>query len=393
MPILFNHELKYILIAPPKNGCSSIRQWFIDFNNLNCKIEYLIDETPDNISHKYDTYTIYYVYRNIYDRFISYCENILHNRLLNKNICQNDVDWNNFLNMFTQIMGTHLSITTKLTSVLNFFKTINVDTLENSTFDVHHLSHYYWLNKYCNIYNIDQTKIIFVNILDIDTIIFSFLEKIHNKKINIRYQNITFRDDNSLKELDIDEININNIFSQKKFLFKNKIYLDTISNLYKNDKCIIDNCDKYFCTSFSDKILNSNKIPSDFNYITYLNLNTDLKTNNIQDKNELIKHYILYGNIEKRKYKYEHIPIDFNWIAYIHLNNDLKQFDEINALNHYEYEGYIEKRKYKYDNIPNDFNWIEYIYLNDDLKQFDEISALNHYEYDGYKENRKYKFI
>ena len=60
--------------------------------------------------------------------------------------------------------------------------------------------------------------------------------------------------------------------------------------------------------------------------------------NEIQAK----KHFVLYGYIENRKYKYENIPDDFNWRAYIELNDDLKNMNEIQAKVHFEITGYIE---------------------------------------------------
>ena len=46
-------------------------------------------------------------------------------------------------------------------------------------------------------------------------------------------------------------------------------------------------------------------IPSDFIYITYLNLNPDLKQHGILTEENAIRHYIVYGKKEHRFYKYE----------------------------------------------------------------------------------------
>lgn len=122
---------------------------------------------------------------------------------------------------------------------------------------------------------------------------------------------------------------------------------------------------------------NFENVPHDFNWKTYLELNLDL-TQNI-DEYECKKHYNIYGYKEKRNYKkiddtisimqnnilnnYD-IDSDFDWKTYKLLNPDLPQnLDEKTYIKHYILHGKNEKRKYKieylkYNLYVNDFLFI-----------------------------------
>jgi hypothetical protein len=126
-----------------------------------------------------------------------------------------------------------------------------------------------------------------------------------------------------------------------------------------------------------------NKLPSDFNYIIYRELNDDLKNFN---EHELISHFLHYGILEKRKYK---IPDDFNVSFYRELNDDLKNFNDRELISHFLHYGIREKRKYK---IQDDFNVSSYRELNDDLKNFNERELISHFLHYGIREKRKYKY-
>ena len=177
--------------------------------------------------------------------------------------------------------------------------------------------------------------------------------------------------------------------------------------------------------------LNIVKIPNDFFWETYLNLNPELqKNNNNKEKAEL--HYIKCGIKEKRSYKYKHLPSDFYFNTYMKINTDLKQnfnkkkFKEIlenekgiiipnntellsylknnelidyynNKLSkyakfHYETYGFKEGRQYKIE-LPIDFVWSTYLKLNSELSSIcnDENGAIQHYKNTGYFEGRQYK--
>jgi len=87
-----------------------------------------------------------------------------------------------------------------------------------------------------------------------------------------------------------------------------------------------------------------NKIPPDFEWRTYLDINTDLNRCNEEDAK---KHYLNHGIYEKRKYKKD-LPVDFDWQIYLELNQDIDQkSNEKNVIYHYLNHGIYEKRKYK----------------------------------------------
>ena len=102
------------------------------------------------------------------------------------------------------------------------------------------------------------------------------------------------------------------------------------------------------------------EVPSDFNWIIYNEFNTDLRDivdgqSVYYDEEKCKIHYVRHGYFEGRKYKVE-VPNDFNWITYNELNVDLRDivdgqsvyYDEEHSKVHYVRHGYFEGRKYKY---------------------------------------------
>jgi len=96
-----------------------------------------------------------------------------------------------------------------------------------------------------------------------------------------------------------------------------------------------------------NKNTNRLPLPHDFNWKTYIKLNSDLKI--FVNKKEAVKHYLDHGVYEKREYKIK-LPSDFDWKTYIALNNDLLEItNEKDAIKHYKNFGFYENRKYKKD--------------------------------------------
>jgi len=124
----------------------------------------------------------------------------------------------------------------------------------------------------------------------------------------------------------------------------------------------------------------------------YLDNYPDLIQNGINTKDKAFDHYMKYGRIEKRifyKYHDNLIPTDFNWLDYINLNRDLINItNENDAIYHYLNHGIKENRIYNY---PENFNWIKYITYYKDLSNIkNKYDAYYHYYYNGIKENRTY---
>lgn len=144
-------------------------------------------------------------------------------------------------------------------------------------------------------------------------------------------------------------------------------------------------------------LLPKNSIPDDFDWITYLELNTDVKE--IFNEESLAKyHYYITGKNENRVYKFYHTPEDFNWKDYIELNetmsNNYKQ-NEYTAKLHYDLFGYKSALPYKMSliKLPDDFDWKNYAQLNNDVEtiQNNELKAKEHYIRFGKYQNRPYK--
>jgi hypothetical protein len=96
------------------------------------------------------------------------------------------------------------------------------------------------------------------------------------------------------------------------------------------------------------------KLPKNFDWKTYLELNTDVKQDT-ETKVGAINHYLKYGVKEKRIYSKEKLPSDFDWKEYLKLNSDVKKnvFTKNESICHYLKYGIVEKRKYKMSKEPN----------------------------------------
>lgn len=150
--------------------------------------------------------------------------------------------------------------------------------------------------------------------------------------------------------------------------------------------------------------MDKSKLPYNFSINQYKLLNSDLHHMN---HNELIKHYLIYGINEKRKYIIEvsqnldKLPNNFNLYIYKLLNTDLNNMNNDELIEHYLNNGVNEKRNYLIElpdstlinKLPYDFNIDEYKLLNNDLIELNNIELINHYLIYGINELRLYKII
>jgi len=144
------------------------------------------------------------------------------------------------------------------------------------------------------------------------------------------------------------------------------------------------------------------RLPEDFNWIMYNKLNEDL--HNIINgeyvyinENQSKQHYIRHGYSEGRQYKIR-LPEDFNWIIYNELNADLREIvdgqsvylDEEKSKQHYLNHGFFECREYNeyFKNIIKQNNEID---LNS-IKNLIIIAChtTTHLKYETLKNNIKY---
>lgn len=172
------------------------------------------------------------------------------------------------------------------------------------------------------------------------------------------------------------------------------------------------------------------KLPNDFDYQHYIRLNPDLFHFN---RKEAEKHYLKFGCFEGRRYHESSpqkevdnnplkIPKDFNWETYIQINSDLHNMNKRQAIKHYLRFGRKENRKYKFEDsinnkvssiaktcgekhpivkkknrlknkkLPDDFNWRIYLQINKFPRKKNKSQAESHYLNHGKKENRKYRY-
>jgi hypothetical protein len=147
--------------------------------------------------------------------------------------------------------------------------------------------------------------------------------------------------------------NLNNINNfNPKYALPNNYKLKI--NYYKN---------QHTNTNLSDK-KKLNLIPYDFNYLYYWCLNEDIRNEyDKNDKENIIKHWIMYGHKENREYNFPiNIIKNFDHKIYYLLYNDIQQMyncnDYDNMIVHYYLFGKKNNRICSIDEIiiPYDFN-------------------------------------
>jgi len=200
-------------------------------------------------------------------------------------------------------------------------------------------------------------------------------------------------------------LKIGNDYNMSKNIYcENELYKYLLSkNIFgiMEIKKIYDMQKEYKITIYGDNIEN-------FNYDFYKTYYDDI---NYLSDNELLNHFIEYGQYEGRRYNnncntflsdyykekldtlkllyFFDIPNDFDIYYYKKYNDDIKYLSHIDTMLHYIEYGYYEGRIYNkvncknfylnffYLNLLNKFNNI-YIYDNDDLNN---LNNLNIYSY------------
>lgn len=174
--------------------------------------------------------------------------------------------------------------------------------------------------------------------------------------------------------------------------------------------------------------LNPDKLPTDFDWNAYLELNPDLQ-GHLQSKWSAIQHFLVHGATEGRLYSFNQLYYQpksesekqrdenlddastekesdgkFDWRFYLDYNEDLRTISSYEEayyhwLNHGKSEGRIGSEEQFYEahgikksDIPIDFEWQGYLDLHLDLKANinSKWKAISHYITIGWKEKRIY---
>jgi len=172
-------------------------------------------------------------------------------------------------------------------------------------------------------------------------------------------------------------------------------------------------------------LIDKNLYVFDINF--YLQNNTDLIENVINDEIEGLKHWNNVGKNEGRNYKYIHNQLDFYinefnkfiekniftkdeaWDLLLNISRKHQNIDNENSINQEistiedeknELLNNIENKfnfnKEKKNNNIEDFDWNYYIINNSDLIKNginNKINAINHWVNYGINEDRKYRFF
>jgi len=173
--------------------------------------------------------------------------------------------------------------------------------------------------------------------------------------------------------------------------FNWKVYLDLNTDLPRNYK--LKDCIKHYLTygQYENRIYKNTEPLHDFDDLVYISkpddsiINTDSTSSTSKPDDSII-------NTDSTS-STSNIPNDFNWKVYLELNADLpRNYKLTDCLKHYLTYGQYEKRNYKKLEAPKDFDWIVYLEKNIDLpRYFSEQQCIQHYFRFGQYENRIFK--
>ena len=213
MACFLNFNKKVIWIAPPKNGCSTLKSWYwycehdeiINQNDLseNKPTKYM-NNIINNTDYNLLDFDIYIIYRNIYDKFYSYLNNVVFHRLSNPILFKNDKHWINFLNVYKEKNNNNeLTLNENIIHFMNIIIKININIFKNIDPHVYtqnrHIKYYFtFLNKnQTNPINENEllskikNKIHFLPIENMNTELKQNIENTYDKKINMNSSNIS----------------------------------------------------------------------------------------------------------------------------------------------------------------------------------------------------------
>jgi hypothetical protein len=115
------------------------------------------------------------------------------------------------------------------------------------------------------------------------------------------------------------------------------------------------------------------KLPIDFKYETYMNLNQDLIS--FETPRSVIEHFLAQGKIEERNvYK---LPVRFNWVLYCELNN-LSFTDKYEAERHWLSFG-KKNGLLSSDMLPLTFDSTIYAKKHGSLMNMTEVQLMKHF--------------
>ena len=400
MACFLNFNKNILWIAPPKNGCSTLKSWFwyCEHDNIITEEELAQNLPTKNMNNiinntKYNLldFEIYVIYRNIYERFYSYLNNVIYHRLKNKELFNNDKFWINFLHTYKDKNNNiDLSLNENIINFFNVIINININTVQK--IDPHIYTQYRHIRDYLITLNNKQEKKInrkdllkkvknnikFISIEDLNTELKKSLETVYNKQINIGSKNVTYNtecfnyNDN---DKEFNKLKLNDIHNNKKLIINNFIFMNYVDKIYEQDIFY------YQTYNINIKKINKNNIENIRKELT--NIEKQLTNNEI---NYLYKKYNTNNNLNDEL-------INFNYIAFKYSNqNSFQKLNKIQLIEHYLKTKDINKYIISFKNIPNDFDVNTYLSLNPDLNEYKNIEELYlHYENNGIYEKRQYK--
>ncbi len=326
MPIIIDENNKIVIVVPPKNGCSTVRITFgksiglFDMVIIDVKLRNIVKKHA-NDNRYIKGYKLYFICRDIEERFVSFVNNIL-----NKRITLNNVDskaftqknWIKYLEEYRNFSSVDMSLETDINSVLEYQKHIKSKFKgpKSKLIDKHGFSQLYLMDRFLRqfpIFTYNDFNIININNLK------NLLAKYYGKNY-MKNSNITI---NKKREKKYTINRISNLTDKSQLTTDEKhkiheLYIEDINMFQKYNSDIVKKLkDKYsFLHKYQDRTINIINMNmnmnlddselsklSDFNPKTYLELNPDLKNIKFCDDDNLMIHYVTHGKFEGRAYK------------------------------------------------------------------------------------------
>ena len=169
MAIINHRDKNVIFVVPPKNGCSTLRFMFGEYANLPGNMDE-IDTHLQELTKLYKNkplqknQKIIFIYRNIFNRFLSFVNNVLHLRVTSPEWVEyENPQWDTYLKSLLNAIKINLSVETKIEDIFIFHNLLKSgryqnDYLQSSRIpvDPHGFSQKYFLEEFLRTYIIGR---------------------------------------------------------------------------------------------------------------------------------------------------------------------------------------------------------------------------------------------
>ena len=230
MPTIIDEKKKIIIIAPPKCGCSTVRYCFgktigiEDLSEVNRTCQALLKKYKDE---SMDEFKIYFIYRDVEERFVSFVKNVLEHRILcpQRSCCLNE-KWSNYLKICEE--HEKLNMNTSINTVLKIQENI-MTRIGTMPIDAHGFPQTFFLNEFLNTFKqIKKSRVQYISVANLSSFLSEYYDVETKNKTNYKTE----------YEPSSEKLTIKKTFNKKQLTSHHK---EILRSIYKDDYDFINN--------------------------------------------------------------------------------------------------------------------------------------------------------